>query len=98
MKKKLLTMCLAITMLFSNMSVSAASLTAKQVEANNLTVQETHVISNNSPNKKTTVTTNDEKTEEKITIDGLGTILFTFVGIILMAGTVAAMRRNREEC
>lgn len=52
MKKKLLTMCLAITMLFSNMSVSAASLTAKQVEANNLTIQETHVISNNSPNKK----------------------------------------------
>lgn len=98
MKKKLLTMCLAITMLFSNMSVSAAPLTAKQVVAENSIVQETHIISNNSSNKKTTGTTNDEKTKYKTTINGLGTILFTFAGIVLMAGAVVAMRKNREKC
>lgn len=98
MKKKILIICLATTIIFSSMSVSATSLAAKQVVAKNSTAQEAHIISNNDSNKKTTGTANDEKTKYKTTIDGLGTILFTFAGIVLMAGAVVAMKRNREEC
>lgn len=100
MKKKILIICLATTIIFSSMSVSATSLATKQVVAKNSTAQEAHIISNNDSdsNKKTTGTANDEKTKYKTTIDGLGTILFTFAGIVLMAGAVVAMKRNREEC
>lgn len=94
MKKKMLIICLVTTMLFSNISVSAASLTAKQVKAESSTAQKTHVVSNNSSSKNTI---NDEETKKTNTV-AIGTVLFTCLGISLMAGTVAAMRRNREEC
>lgn len=95
MKKKILTICLATTMLFSNMNVSATSLLAKQVEAKNSAVQETYVTNNNSSNENAI---DKEETKKKTSVGGMGTILFTVVGISLIAGTVAGMRKNREEC
>lgn len=95
MKKKVLTICIATIMIFSNINVSAASLTAKQVEAESSAIQETRVVNNNNSNKNTT---NEEEANKKTNVGTIGIILFTFVGISLMAGTVAAMKRSREEC